>query len=144
MQAAIGCSQIENIEKHISIKRKNTFLYNKILSKMNLPLRLPSEKNHVSSVFWMYGIVIERKILKAETLARELQSYGIETRPLFLGMHRQPVFKNHVFYKKGNFPVTDELSDYGLYLPSGLKLKKEDILYVCKILKKIFDEKNTE
>ena len=144
MQAAIGCSQIENIEKHIAIKRKNTFLYNKILSKMNLPLRLPSEKNHVSSVFWMYGIVIERKILKAVTLAKELQSYGIETRPLFLGMHRQPVFKNHVFYKKGNFPVTDELSDYGLYLPSGLKLKKEDILYVCKILKKIFDEKNKE
>ena len=59
-------------------------------------------------------------------------------------MHRQPVFKNHVFYKKGNFPVTDELSDYGLYLPSGLKLKKEDILYVCKILKKIFDEKHKE
>ena len=111
---------------------------------MNLPLRLPSEKKHVSSVFWMYGIVVERKILKAVTLAKELQSFGIETRPLFLGMHRQPVFKNHIFYKKGNFPVSDELSDYGLYLPSGLKLKKEDILYVCKILKKIFDEKNKE
>ena len=38
---------------------------------MQLPLRLPSEKNHVSSVFWMYGIVIERKDFKAAKLAKK-------------------------------------------------------------------------
>lgn len=144
IQAALGCSQIENIEKHIQIKRKNTFLYNEILSRMQLPLRLPSEKNHVSSVFWKYGIVIERKDFKAAKLAKKLNTFGIETRPLFLGMHRQPVFKNREFSKNGNFPVTDELSDYGLYLPSGLKLQKKDILFICKKLKEIFNEKKNK
>ena len=81
--------------------------------------------------------------MKASILAKKLMRYGIETRPLFLGMHRQPVFKHLNFYnERKNFPVTDELSDYGLYLPSGLKLKKKDIIYVCEKLKKIFKNEN--
>ncbi len=143
LQAAVGLSQIKRIKKHIFIKRSNTFFYNKILNKMNLPIKLPSEKSYCSSVFWMYGIVIKNKLMKASILAKKLMRYGIETRPLFLGMHRQPVFKHLNFYNdRKNFPVTDELSDYGLYLPSGLKLKKKDIIYVCEKLKKIFKNEN--
>ncbi len=143
LQAALGLSQIENIQKHILIKRNNTFFYNKILGRMNLPLQLPSERSHCSSVFWMYGVVIKNKHMKASMLAKKLMEFGIETRPLFLGMHRQPVFKNLKFFNDNkSFPITDELSDYGLYLPSGLKLKKSEIKYVCETLRKIFDNEN--
>ena len=51
MQAAIGISQIENLKNHINIKRKNTFLYNKIIRKMGLPLRLPSENENSKKCF---------------------------------------------------------------------------------------------
>ena len=93
MQAAIGISQIENLKNHINIKRKNTFLYNKIIRKMGLPLRLPSENENSKSVFWMYGVVLKNKKLNAKILAEKLANRGIETRPLFLGMHQQPVLK---------------------------------------------------
>ena len=140
MQAAIGISQIENLKTHIKIKRDNTFFYNKIINKMRLPLRLPMERKESKSVFWMYGIVIENHQFDAVYLANELTKYGIETRPLFLGMHDQPVLKKMKIFKKEKFPVTEELSKYGLYLPSGLKLNKTKIKRICNILKKIFDE----
>jgi perosamine synthetase len=140
MQAALGISQIKNIEKHVSIKRKNTISYNKILKDMNLPLRLPTERNNVRSVFWMYGIIIKNKLFKADYLAKKLFELGIETRPLFLGMHQQPVLKNMKIFKNESFPITEELADFGLYLPSGLKLKINDIKNVCKAVKKVFNE----
>ncbi len=140
MQAAIGISQIENLKTHIKIKRDNTFFYNNIINKMRLPLRLPMERKDSKSVFWMYGIVIENHQFDAVYLANELNKYGIETRPLFLGMHDQPVLKKMKIFKKEKFPVTEELSKYGLYLPSGLKLNKTKIRRICNILKKIFDE----
>ena len=140
MQAAIGISQIENLENHIKIKRKNTFMYNKIIKKMNLPLRLPSEQKDCMSVYWMYGIVIKDRIFDASYLSKELNKYGIETRPLFLGMHQQPVLKDMQIFSKRKLPNTEELAKYGLYLPSGLKLNRSKIVRVCNALKEIFDE----
>ena len=141
IQAALGVSQIEKIEEHVRIKRKNTKLYNDTLTKMSLPLRLPIEKDYARSVFWMYGIVIENKKLDAKKLADKLFQNGIETRPLFLGMHQQPIFMEMKFFKNQKFPVTEELSKSGLYLPSGLKLTKKKIKIVCETIKKIFNEK---
>ncbi len=140
MQAAIGISQIENLKIHIKIKRDNTFYYNKLIKKMNLPLRLPIERKDSKSVFWMYGVVIENRQFDAVYLAEKLNNYGIETRPLFLGMHEQPILKKKKIFKNEKFPITEELSKYGLYLPSGLKLNKKKIDKICNILKKIFDE----
>ena len=140
MQAAIGISQIENLQNHIDIKRKNTFLYNNIIRKMDLPLRLPSENENSKSVFWMYGVVLKNKKLNAKILAEKLENRGIETRPLFLGMHQQPVLKKMKFFNNEKFPVTEELSRFGLYLPSGLKLNKKKINFICNVLKDIFHE----
>ena len=107
---------------------------------MNLPLRLPIERKDSKSVFWMYGVVIENRQFDAVYLAEKLNNYGIETRPLFLGMHEQPILKKKKIFKNEKFPITEELSKYGLYLPSGLKLNKKKIDKICNILKKIFDE----
>ncbi len=141
VQAAIGLSQLEKISEHIKIKRKNTAIYNKILKSLNLPLHLPIEKKWARSTFWMYGIVLKNKKMTANYLAKKLFKKKIETRPLFLGMHEQPIFKKMKLFKKEEFPNTEYLSKYGLYLPSGLRLNKAKIETICEILKSIFSEK---
>ena len=141
IQAAIGLSQLEKITEHIKIKRQNTFLYNKILTSYDLPISLPTEKDWAKSTFWMYGIVLKNKKMTAKTLARKLFENNIETRPLFLGMHEQPVFKKMKLFKNESFPNTEYISKYGLYLPSGLRLSKSKIELICKTLKRILSEK---
>ena len=141
IQAAIGLSQLEKITEHIKIKRQNTFLYNKILTSYDLPISLPTEKDWAKSTFWMYGIVLKKKKMTAKTLSRKLFDNKIETRPLFLGMHEQPVFKKMNLFKSDSYPNTEYLSKYGLYLPSGLRLNKSKIELICKTLKSILGEK---
>ena len=89
----------------------------------------------------MYGIVLKNKKMTAKTLARKLFENNIETRPLFLGMHEQPVFKKMKLFKNESFPNTEYISKYGLYLPSGLRLSKSKIELICKTLKRILSEK---
>ena len=141
IQAAIGLSQLEKISEHIEIKRKNTLLYNKILTSYGLPISLPIEKKWAKNTFWMYGIVIKNKLMTAKKLSQKLFENNIETRPLFLGMHEQPIFKKMKLFKKGNYPNTEHLAKYGLYLPSGLRLNKSKIEFICRTLKRILCEK---
>ncbi len=141
IQAAIGLSQLEKITEHIKIKRQNTLLYNKILTSYDLPISLPSEKQWAKSTFWMYGIVLKNKKMTAKTLSRKLFDNKIETRPLFLGMHEQPIFKKMNLFNSDSYPNTEYLSKYGLYLPSGLRLNKSKIELICKTLKSILSGK---
>ena len=68
----------------------------------------------------------------------ELKAKGIETRAFFCPMHRQPVFQDRsdARYPEvcGEYPVSDELWDRGLYLPSGTGLKREQAEEVAEKL----------
>ena len=129
IQAAVGLSQLEKLNEHIKIKRKNTLLYNQILNSYNLPIFLPTEQKWAKSTFWMYGIMLNEDCrISAKQLAKKLWENKIETRPLFLGMHEQPIFKKMNLFKNESYPNTEKLSEFGLYLPSGLKLNKYKIL----------------
>ena len=146
MQAALGVAQLKNIEKLVKIKRENAKEYTKLLEGVK-GIQLPVEKNYAKNIYWMYGVVLlARNVLHskasgeksinmiAEAFAEKLLKEGIQTRPFFYPMHLQPVFKK---YKKGKFPVSEKIAKYGLYLPSGLGLKKEEIKKVCSIIKNI-------
>jgi perosamine synthetase len=66
-----------------------------------------------------------------------LKEKGIATRPFFLGMHEQPVFQKMGMFRNERYPVAERLARKGLYLPSGLALKEEQIETVCRALHKI-------
>ena len=72
-------------------------------------------------------------------LMNNLEKKGIETRPFFIPMHEQPVFRNMGLFKfKGeSYPVAEELARKGMYLPSSSGLKEEEIRYVCDAIKDI-------
>jgi len=125
LQAALGLAQLENIEKHISMKRKIAEKYSKSLREVK-GLTLPIEEKWAKNVFWMYTILVEQTFsMNRDDLKNFLTKKNIETRYVFYPMHSQPCFKN--LSQKGLFPVSDEISRKGLYLPSGTGLRDEQI-----------------
>jgi perosamine synthetase len=132
VQAAIGVSQIEQVDRHVEIKRRNARNYSERLRALNLPLRLPTEREWAKSVFWMYGIVLPWDWrFDAKEFAARLLARGVETRPLFLGMHQQPVLREMGLFEGESYPETELLAAQGLYLPSGLTLTEAQIDRVC-------------
>lgn len=137
MQAAIGLAQLEIGEKLIKRKREIAALYHKHLKDIQ-GLTLPFEDERVKSVYWMYSVVIDRAFgLTRDELMKRLFEKGIETRSFFIPMHKQPVIRRMKLALNKKFPVSDYISDHGLYLPTGLALKDKDILYVCEIIRKL-------
>lgn len=134
LQAAIGVAQLKNIEKFIKIKRDNAKEYAKLL-KGAKGLMLPVEKDYAKNIYWMYGVVLDKSTnFDAAVFAKKLLERGVQTRPFFYPLNLQPVFKN---LKKTKCPVAEKIGKQGLYLPSGLGLKKSQIKVVCNIIEEI-------
>lgn len=131
MQAAVGLDQVRRIESIVERKRSLAAEYTSRLRHLS-QLRLPMEHTWARSVFWVYSLVLRPDVpMDAKEFARRLRELQVETRPFFLGMHEQPVFLQQGLFKNERYPVTEEIARRGLYVPSGLALRPEQIDAVC-------------
>jgi perosamine synthetase len=136
LQAAIGLAQMEKIHEYISARRSHAKLYNSLLKDVE-GITLPPEADWAKNIYWLYSILIEDDFgIERDELMLRLEKNGIETRPFFIPMHRQPVFKKMGIIK-GEFPIADELCTKGLCLPSSSSLKEEQIEFICDTIKNI-------
>jgi len=71
----------------------------------------------------------------AEAPASQLADRGVETRPFFLGLHEQPVFPRRGRFTHEHFPVAERLARQGLYLQSGLGLRRHQIEQVTDFVR---------
>jgi len=131
VQAAIGLAQLEKIEGYVERRRKNAELYNGLLEGV-AGITLPVQRHWAKNVYWMYAVLVEDDFaLGRDDLMLRLAERGVETRPFFMPMNRQPVFRNMGLFGNERYPVAEEISEKGLYLPSGSGLEQEQIEYVC-------------
>lgn len=68
-----------------------------------------------------------------EAMRMALDEAGIESRPLWKPMHKQPVYRNNPCYVNG---VSETLFKRGLCLPSGPCVTDEDVHYIIEQMKK--------
>lgn len=67
-----------------------------------------------------------------EAMRMALDEVGIESRPLWKPMHKQPVYRNNPCYLNG---VSEALFKRGLCLPSGPCVTDEDVRYIVEQIK---------
>lgn len=67
-----------------------------------------------------------------EAMRMALDEAGIESRPLWKPMHKQPVYRNNPCYVNG---VSEALFKRGLCLPSGPCVTGEDVRYIVEQIK---------
>ena len=68
-----------------------------------------------------------------EALRLALAAKGIESRPLWKPMHKQPVYRDALSYVNG---VSESLFKHGLCLPSGPCVTDDDVEFIVKTIKK--------
>lgn len=144
MQAAIGLAQLEKIDDTVLKKRWIGKKYTELLADLQEFIILPVEKTeYAMNIYWVYGILLTEKVkVNAEVIMRKLAERGIGTRGFFYPLHKQPVFIKQNLYITEKYPNAEYLADKGFYLPSGLTLNEEQILYVAETLKEVLLEVN--
>ena len=117
-------------------------IYNKYLSEIpgiKLPLR---KTNYAINIYWVYGILLEKKLGKAEKFMKSLSALGVGNRPFFYPINKQPVFnKLGIFNNIQKRLCSEDLYEQGFYIPSGLTLNEEKINYVVTQIKNLLLEK---
>ena len=137
VQAAIGLAQVEKIDQLVEKRRRNAALYQMLLDDVE-GVQLPVEKAWAKNVYWMYCVVVQDGFgIGRDELAEKLKARGIDTRPFFIPMHRQPSFNKLGLFTNEAYPVSEDISMRGLYLPSGSALTSSQIEEVCATLKRI-------
>jgi perosamine synthetase len=137
LQAALGLAQMSRIDDIVARKRRMGEAYTRSLSGLQ-GLQLPTEEPWARNVYWMYGVVLTGEAnMDAQRFAQELRQRGVETRPFFVGMHEQPVFRRRGLFLNERYPVAEVLARQGLYLPSGLALTELQLTTVCGAVREV-------
>jgi perosamine synthetase len=138
LQAAVGLAQTRKIKALIAKKREMAALYNERLKHIE-GIVTPIEEKWAKNVYWMYSVLIDEKSfgMDRDRLKEELFKKGVDTRIFFVPMHQQPVFRKIGLFKKERYPIAEDISKKGLYLPSGFLMDKRKIDFVCDTILKI-------
>ncbi len=141
IQAAIGVAQTELVDEKVARKRWIGQVYNELLAG-NPDLTLPHEEPWAKNVYWMYGVLLEDSFgVTKDDLMRKLKEKGVDTRSFFCPMSMQPIFQgsdSRFPDVTGAYPVSVDLWNRGLYLPSGLGLTRPQMeevvekLFACR------------
>jgi perosamine synthetase len=130
MQAALGCSQLRRIQQVLSRKRNIAKLYAERLTDLPELSLHPPGTEVAPSIFWMYSILAPSETIR-DMVAIKLRMKGIDTRPFFFPMSNLPPFATY----PADAPVSRELSNRGLNLPSGPLLTEREIDFVTEALR---------
>jgi perosamine synthetase len=115
INAAIGCAQMEQIKKIISLKRKNFNSYKKEFKNLEY-VELLKEPKYSRSNFWLISLIIKKKEIKKNRLLAQLYKSGIHCRPVWKPLHTLKIFKKNMRDKCKN---AEEIYKNTINLPSS-------------------------
>lgn len=141
LQAAVGLAQLERLNEFVEKKRRIGAFYNDSLKGVE-GISLPKQKtDYADNIYWVYGIVLGRCIkANNQKVQAMLAEKGIGTRTFFWCMHEQPVYLNSGMFEGESYPVAENLSRRGIYIPSGLALTNEQMRRVVEAVKAVIGE----
>ena len=115
LNAAIGCAQLENINRIISAKRKNFFLYKRLFKK-NKDVQIIQEPNYSKTNYWLITLIIKKnKKLKNQVL-KVLNQSGFQGRSIWKPLHTLKIFEK---CPRGKLKNTMDIYNRAINLPSS-------------------------
>lgn len=127
LQAVIGIEQMKKLQYRVERKKEIGKLYEQLLANVKEIMFVPTDYHNTTP--WFIDVLVEKR---AE-LQHYLKSKGIGTREFYPPLHAEPAYGY-----TGNFPVAEEISRIGLWLPSASQLTDDDIAYVCNQIKAFY------
>jgi dTDP-4-amino-4,6-dideoxygalactose transaminase len=138
--AGIGRGQMEVLDERIELRRSNFIYYLQRLSR--LPgISFCHEIEGSISNRWLSAILIDEEAadgIRSIDIIEMLNEKNIETRPVWMPMHMQPVYANEIAYTNG---VSQKLFETGICLPSGSILKLNELKRITRMIESVFVEK---
>lgn len=92
INAALGCAQLENLDKYIESKRKVAAEYAEFFKNID-DIEFFVEPENSFSNYWLNAVILKDKGAQLEFL-QQTNDNGVMTRPIWELMNRLPMFEN--------------------------------------------------
>jgi len=142
LSAALGVAQIDRIEEILIKRQRVADLYNKRLKIIN-GIRIPFSDSRVKMSWFVYVIRLDSYRFSRkdrDKIIQRLKKKGINCKDYFSPIHLQPFYRKMFGYKRGDFPITEKVSDYTIALPFYNNLTEKEINYICSHLERVINE----
>ena len=129
LQAAILRKKLIHLDEFVAGRRNNAKLYNEALkdTEYSTPFESPDGEHS----YYIYAL----KHPNAQNIMEKLKKYGVPAGTYYpIPLHLQGAFAQ-LGYKKGDFPVTEELSKTTFAIPVFPELYDEEREYIIHALK---------
>ncbi|MBI1730866.1 DegT/DnrJ/EryC1/StrS family aminotransferase [Candidatus Acetothermia bacterium] len=138
INCALGLAQLERIEELQEKRDRVAQLYFKRLKAIK-DLYPPCIAPDVKVRWFVYVIRLADRFTKTdrEEIQEGLRDRGIENRNYFSPIHLQPFYQAQFGWKRGDFPVTEHVSDRTIALPFFNQLSEKEIDYVGSQLEQL-------
>jgi dTDP-4-amino-4,6-dideoxygalactose transaminase len=124
--AGVGRGQMEVLDAHVALRRNMNKFYQDIFAGITGITVFTAPNDDYFANYWLSSILVNPSETNGKTredLRLFLDTFNIESRPLWKPMHLQPIFSKYPFYGSN---VSETLFDNGLCLPSGSNLNDDD------------------
>ena len=113
-------------------------MYNERLRNIE-EIEVPYVSDEVKISWFVYVIRLRGGFTRVgrDEIIKRLGEKGIQCRAYFSPIHLQPFYRKMFGYKRGDFPVTEGVSDRTIALPFYNNLKEKEINFVVKSLKEL-------
>lgn len=150
ISAGIGRGQMTILDAHIRHHKHVHAMYKDLLEKIDGIKVQDNPSDKYDSNFWLTTILIDPSVKmkgqdaprtvysscepndNVEALRVFLDQRGVEARPLWKPMHKQPVYQDAPAYVNG---VSEALFKVGMCLPSGPYVTDDDVRYIVECIK---------
>lgn len=130
MSAAVGLAQLEKLDHMINKRIEIAELYKKYLEEYVDLVQIPKLGKDNNHTWFVYVIKIKNNNVNRDKIISQLGEEGVSTKPYLPSIHLFDFYKKKFNYKEGDFPISEEVSNYALALPFYIGLEGNDISYI--------------
>jgi perosamine synthetase len=137
INCALGVSQFSRLSEIVAARAKVARHYNEALKNVSGVIAPRIFEPHGSISWFVYVVRLEDSFTREhrDQILTHLKKKGVGCRNYFSPIHLQPFYVEQFGYRKGDFPVTEFISERTIALPFYNKLSESEVGYVCQTLR---------